>query len=371
MNLRETIEKLEPARVLAAPAGDKPVCLILRARDLPRLPALLADNPNLKASRVVIADARGDLEIDGEPPKSLRDAEFLAGFGGLNSIGDADPVFLFMEEWPIRVASMLAPSVAARKIYISESPDPALKPRSPLPDFLVKNAASLERVWSGLYSDKDREVFAARVKSLLTGDPGYLPVAPFREYEHPATAPQKGDAVIDGGLSDMVGAQKTLAEKVGAGGLIYGFEPIPWMAEKAARELRRYPQYRVSALGLSDKKGFAWFADLRDSSRLLPGETQNGTKCELTTIDDFCAENGLERVDLIKLDIEGSELAALKGGERIIAASRPKLHVCLYHNPRDLYEIPSYLMDVLPNYEWRIAHSSCGFTDTILYARPA
>jgi len=42
----------------------------------------------------------------------------------------------------------------------------------------------------------------------------------------------------------------------------------------------------------------------------------------LTTVDQFCQCNEIERIDLLKLDIEGHELAALRGAERMLAENR-------------------------------------------------
>lgn len=42
----------------------------------------------------------------------------------------------------------------------------------------------------------------------------------------------------------------------------------------------------------------------------------------LRRIDGFCAEQGIERLHLLKLDVEGHELAALRGSERMLAEGR-------------------------------------------------
>lgn len=43
---------------------------------------------------------------------------------------------------------------------------------------------------------------------------------------------------------------------------------------------------------------------------------------KLDTLDHYCAVNGIERIDLLKMDIEGNELNALKGAERLLAGNR-------------------------------------------------
>ena len=51
------------------------------------------------------------------------------------------------------------------------------------------------------------------------------------------------------------------------------------------------------------------------------------------------------------MDIEGAELKALKGAQHIIKTQRPKLAICLYHNPEDLWEIPNYIKQIVPEYK--------------------
>ena len=91
-------------------------------------------------------------------------------------------------------------------------------------------------------------------------------------------------------------------------------------------------------------------------------------RCELVSIDDVGREEGLDRVDCIKLDVEGAELAALRGAAETIHRFRPRLVICLYLQPEDLFTVPLYVKSLVPEYRLEVAHASCGFTDTILYA---
>ncbi|HOJ39097.1 MAG TPA: FkbM family methyltransferase [bacterium] len=44
---------------------------------------------------------------------------------------------------------------------------------------------------------------------------------------------------------------------------------------------------------------------------------------KVISLDDFCQERGLERVDFIKCDVEGAELLVFQGAQKIIEKSRP------------------------------------------------
>lgn len=43
---------------------------------------------------------------------------------------------------------------------------------------------------------------------------------------------------------------------------------------------------------------------------------------KLDTLDHYCEMHGIDRIDLLKMDIEGNELNALKGAERLLAEKR-------------------------------------------------
>lgn len=53
---------------------------------------------------------------------------------------------------------------------------------------------------------------------------------------------------------------------------------------------------------------------------------------------------------MVKMDIEGSELNALKGMKNFILTHEPYLAICIYHKVHDLYEIASYIKMLNPSY---------------------
>lgn len=92
---------------------------------------------------------------------------------------------------------------------------------------------------------------------------------------------------------------------------------------------------------------------------------------DLGNIDVVSLDSELEKeakISYIKMDIEGSELNAIKGSEKIIARTKPKLAVCIYHRPEDIYEIPLYIKSIVPEYKFYIRHYSNYNCETVLYA---
>jgi FkbM family methyltransferase len=74
------------------------------------------------------------------------------------------------------------------------------------------------------------------------------------------------------------------------------------------------------------------------------------------------------KVTFIKMDIEGSELKALYGAEKIIKNQKPKLAICVYHKPEHLWEIPLYLKRIVREYKIFLRHHSPLEYETVCYA---
>ena len=89
---------------------------------------------------------------------------------------------------------------------------------------------------------------------------------------------------------------------------------------------------------------------------------------QVVRLDDFM-ENKPEKVTFLKLDVEGSELAALEGSLKIIQTHHPKLAISIYHRFNDLWELQLYLHSVAPGYKFYIRHHSVQSRETILYGR--
>ena len=68
------------------------------------------------------------------------------------------------------------------------------------------------------------------------------------------------------------------------------------------------------------------------------------------------------------MDIEGAEIEALKGAEKTIKKYRPKLAICIYHEPDHLYRIPLIIKEMVPEYRIYIRHHSDTASETVCYA---
>jgi len=114
---------------------------------------------------------------------------------------------------------------------------------------------------------------------------------------------------------------------------VYAFEPVPYTYKYLLRHLKLNEAVKVAAfnIGFSDKTKnitFYWTKKETGSSsmtNLLDRPGINKVKCRITTIDAFM-KNRPKKIDLIKCDVEGSELFVFQGGLRTIGQCRPMIY---------------------------------------------
>ena len=96
------------------------------------------------------------------------------------------------------------------------------------------------------------------------------------------------------------------------------FEPNPTLVRVINRSLAIYPDMRckVNEVALADREGAVRFLfdDRQSGASHIADDSPNEAKA--TTIDHYLQEETIARVDLLKLDVEGFELVALRGARR-------------------------------------------------------
>ena len=208
------------------------------------------------------------------------------------------------------------------------------------------------------------------------------------QYSHKNCQTENGDYVIDGG-GCWGDTALIFALKAGRKGKVFTFEFFEdnlnilkenFSLNKEVSErifITRQPLYDSSDKTLFLKQACADITALteekfgKNKDVNLPDGAEKILFDEYNTvsIDDFVKKNKIEKIDFIKLDIEGCEVAALEGARETIKTFKPKLAIAAYHKYDDYYEIPKFINGLDLGYKFYFASYTPGGTDTVIYAK--
>lgn len=113
-----------------------------------------------------------------------------------------------------------------------------------------------------------------------------------------------------------------------------------------------------------DYTTFSFSAGNGDGSAI---SEQGQTTIAATSIDQLLPNS---QADFIKMDIEGAELKALRGGLKLIGRSRPVMAISLYHRPEDIWEIPELIQQYCQDYRFYLRQHCYNSFELVLYAVP-
>lgn len=112
---------------------------------------------------------------------------------------------------------------------------------------------------------------------------------------------------------------------------IFAFEPNPSVFDQLKENYKGESKIHPYQLGVADQSGFLDFninANTGTSSFLAADEyhkthqakhLKEKRSTQVITVDEFCQNEGIQHVDILKLDIEGYELNALKGAIELLS----------------------------------------------------
>jgi len=185
---------------------------------------------------------------------------------------------------------------------------------------------------------------------------------------------ESGDVILDiGGCWGDTALY--FAHKTGENGRVFSFEFIPDNIKLHRINTQLNPQLdkRIELVPhpVSDATGTTiYFKDNGPGSRIEPAPFEGQTGFTTTiSIDDFVEQKGLQKVDFIKMDIEGTEPIALQGAIKTIKKYKPKLAIAIYHSMDDFVNIPKWILDLDLDYEIFIGHYTIHAEETICFAR--
>lgn len=142
-----------------------------------------------------------------------------------------------------------------------------------------------------------------------------------------------GMQVVDVGSN--IGLYSILAEKrSGDDGIVWAFEPSGETLERLRKNLALNDCKRVrpvqvalsdqsdTSLTLKSDRGFGdAYRYLQPSDGVSPDGGGTAELVPVTTLDRWAAENGVDRIDLLKVDIEGGEYRMFRGAQGVLSSN--------------------------------------------------
>lgn len=151
--------------------------------------------------------------------------------------------------------------------------------------------------------------------------------------------------IIDAGASDGRVSKKLLQKFPAA--QVYAFEPNPIYADTLTKYAKAEPRFHPEFLALSDREGTATLYVTESpgcTSLLSPGKrlreispqgaaVKHLEETRVVTIDEWAKRNGSPAIQLMKFDIQGAELKALRGATCLLAGPALLVYAEIWFNP--------------------------------------
>jgi FkbM family methyltransferase len=196
--------------------------------------------------------------------------------------------------------------------------------------------------WIGIYERAKQDVFAAHIGP--------------------------GSVVFDVGAH--VGFYTLLASVLaGSRGTVVAFEPSPANIAhlRAHIRLNNVENAHVIEAAVGEKDGTAWFKHGLTSTTGGIAETGDW-KVQVVSLDSLVVDGNLRPPDVIKMDIEGAEAAALRGARQILVTHKPAIFLAT-HGPAATQDCCAFLTSI--GYTVRPIDSPAGETSEFLASHPA
>jgi len=143
---------------------------------------------------------------------------------------------------------------------------------------------------------------------------------------------------------------------------IYCIEPNELHLNIAKRNFDKYKNIEFIHCGLGKEK-----ITIANDEILQNNCTHDYQASNINTIDNLLSD----KVDFIKMDIEGAEQDAIEGAQKTIQKSTPILAICIYHKAEDWYKVPQKILEINPNYKVYLRHYMEGIFETVMYFIPS
>ena len=248
--------------------------------------------------------------------------------------------------------------------------------------YVIKNYKKLCYVRDNFFNDeKSVTVYNALLVAMLTGSTKSCRAVMEKDmyFSIPEFSGTFDETFVDAGAFVGDTVERFIWENLGTFRHIYAFEPgFTQFSALQKRMLRLSDEWgfdmdRVTTVkaGLSSANCRMSCSFLEDSPLrhgLVTEDPKNKVddlnSSEVYSLDSYL--NG-KAVSFIKVDIEGMEMELLKGAQETIRKFKPKMAICVYHYPSDLFEVAEFVRKLVPEYQFYLRQHAPIFGDFVLY----
>lgn len=240
-------------------------------------------------------------------------------------------------------------------------------------EYVLGNIKGFEKTYEMLEDPLSRRIMAEFLNARISGDASRLSMFNTDSkndyeldliFEH-----EKAGSIVECGAFDGKSALQINSYCKGRH-RIYALEPEKSNYNKLCENTKGLSSVIPIMKGTADKE-YTAFISGSDGTASISGDSGGSAEdaVGLTTIDSLMGD---EKVFAIFMDIEGSELPALKGAREVILRDRPVLAVRVYHRRDDLLLIPQFIAslpcDEKYRYYLRVNNTGIGTYDVTFYA---
>lgn len=210
---------------------------------------------------------------------------------------------------------------------------------------ILEHQEEIEKVCDRLGDGLSRETYQNLLAFRLFGEGDEVATLPQNEQYFPNLLQlSRQEAFVDCGAFDGLTLRNVLERTGGELEAYYALEPDPVNLQKLKEYTAGLSEPLRKKILLSDCA--AWRDEGRISLYALNGPGSFAAEYGPVSVPAITIDRLLDgrQATAIKMNIEGSELAALEGAKETVRSWHPKLMIAGYHKTWDFWEVPEYIL---------------------------
>jgi FkbM family methyltransferase len=236
-------------------------------------------------------------------------------------------------------------------------------------EFIISNFNHFKWLSNILQDQRSKDTLIAYINQRISGDMGYLRSLKTARQYYPDQIIEfeNENTYIDCGAYTGDTISELFSFMIRDGGKFFSksiaFEPDKINFDNLLQVVSSIPNVECHNKGVWSFSGELKFFENGYLNSSISDE--GNISIPVAAIDDSI---GNAIPTFIKMDIEGSELEALRGATKIISKYKPKLAICVYHKNEDLIEIPKLILSLRDDYKLYLRSHHYDSEEVVLYA---